>query len=71
MTNLTYMSPEKDLTFQMRVDETFLRDVDAWRITQWPVPSRAEAIRHLTRCGIVRYTEATMNAERRQKGKKR
>lgn len=39
-------------TFQMRVDETFLRSVDDWRRQQPELPSRAEAIRRLVEKGL-------------------
>ena len=37
----------QDKTFQMRVSEGFLRDIDDWRRKQPDLPSRAEAIRRL------------------------
>jgi len=36
-------------TFQMRVDDEFLRQLDNWRRLQPEIPSRAEAIRRLVR----------------------
>lgn len=65
--------PDKDLTFQMRVSEEFLRQIDKWRGAQFPVPSRAAAIRILvlqslrTQPGFAPIGEP----DRRQKGKKR
>ncbi|WP_156441536.1 MULTISPECIES: hypothetical protein [Sphingomonadales] len=34
-------------TFQMRVDDEFLRQLDDWRRLQPEIPSRSEAIRRL------------------------
>ena len=41
------VGPEKDRTFQMRVDEDFLKSIDDWRRKQPDLPSRSEAIRRL------------------------
>ncbi len=38
--------------FQMRVSKEFLAALDNWRRKQSPIPSRSEAIRHLTAKGL-------------------
>ena len=45
--NAYMVGPEKDRTFQMRVDEDFLKSIDDWRRKQPDLPSRSEAIRRL------------------------
>jgi hypothetical protein len=42
----------KDTTLQMRVSDTFLKTVDAWRRRQEDLPSRSEAIRRLVELGL-------------------
>lgn len=59
------MTRDKDLTFQMRVSEEFLRQIDAWRGARFPVLSRAAAIRVLV-AQALRFPE-----DAPQKGKKR
>ena len=41
-----------DRTFQMRVTEDFLREVDEWRRAQADIPGRSEAIRRLVELGL-------------------
>jgi hypothetical protein len=41
-----------DRTFQMRVTDDFLRQIDDWRRVQPDLPSRSEAIRRLTELGL-------------------
>ena len=41
------MADKKDQSFQMRVDQPFLDQLDEWRRKQSDIPSRAEAIRRL------------------------
>jgi len=44
----------KNTTLQMRVSQTFLKIVDAWRRKQDDLPSRSEAIRRLVELGLKR-----------------
>ena len=46
------MAETKQLRFEMRADETFVRAVDDWRRKQEDVPPRAEAIRRLVELGL-------------------
>ena len=43
---------DKDRTFQMRVDASWLKALDDWRREQSEIPSRAEAIRMLIRSAL-------------------
>ena len=42
----------KSNTLQMRVSDTFLETIDAWRRKQPDLPSRAAAIRRLVELGL-------------------
>jgi hypothetical protein len=44
---------EKTERFTMRVDESFLRDIDEWRRRQPDIPPRSEAIRRLVFLGMI------------------
>jgi metal-responsive CopG/Arc/MetJ family transcriptional regulator len=49
-------------TFQMRVDDEFLRQLDDWRRLQPEIPSRAEAIRRLVQEAMERTREESRPA---------
>ena len=42
----------QDRRIQLVASERFVRDVDEWRRAQPDLPSRSEAIRHLTELGM-------------------
>lgn len=46
------MKDNADKTFQMRVTEAWLVQIDDWRRMQKDIPSRAEAIRRLVEIAI-------------------
>jgi hypothetical protein len=42
----------KDTTLQMRVSQSFLKSIDAWRRKQEDLPGRSEAIRRLVELAL-------------------
>lgn len=52
------MTDEMNKVFQMRVSESFLRELDEWRRIQPDLPPRAEAIRRLVAKGIMDSAKA-------------
>ncbi len=46
------MSDGQTKTFQMRVNEEFMRSIDRWRAQQPDVPPRAEAVRRMIAIAI-------------------
>lgn len=43
---------KKDDRFAMRVDGAFVSRLDEWRGARRPIPTRAEAVRHLIEKGL-------------------
>ena len=46
------MPQEKDRSFQMRVTDDWLKQIDEWRRDQPDLPGRAEAVRRLIAIGL-------------------
>lgn len=44
---------KKDRVLQVRCNEAFLANLDEWRATQRPIPSRSEAIRRFAQRGAA------------------
>ena len=65
------MDDPHDKQFQMRVSESFLRNIDNWRRARPSIPSRAEAIRQLVAYGVMYSANLDLEEEAEKREKRR